>query len=36
MISLINDNHRVKDLELISKVKVIENNFDSVQPFEVI
>ena len=36
MIDLINDYHRVKDLELISRVKLIVNNFDYVQPFEVI
>ena len=36
MIDLINDYHRVKDLELISRVKLIVDNFDSVQPFEVI
>ena len=36
IIDLINDYHRVKDLELISKVKLIVNDFDSFQPFEVI
>ena len=34
-IDLINYNHRMKDLVLISKVKVIVNNFDSVQTFKV-
>ena len=33
MIDLINGSHKVNDLELISKLIVIVNNFDSDQPF---